>query len=139
MANSLEVRSPLLDHRVIEFAAGLPSDLKYRDGTSKYLLKRFAERRVPASAVHRPKMGFSIPLASWLRADLRATAEDLLLSDRAIGRGYFAPDQVRRLWARHQARSHDHSHHLWALMMLEQWHRLFVDQTPTPTAPEIAP
>jgi len=67
MASSLEVRSPLLDQKVIEFAAGLPPDLKLHQGTSKYLLKRYAEQRVPATAIHRPKMGFSIPLAAWLR------------------------------------------------------------------------
>jgi asparagine synthase (glutamine-hydrolysing) len=136
MANSLEVRSPLLDHEVIEFAATLPSELKYRHGTSKYLLKRYAERRAPASAIHRPKMGFSIPVASWLRGELRGTAHDLLLTDRALGRGYFNPDHVRGMWNRHQARQQDHSHHLWALMMLELWHRLFVDQAPTPTPPD---
>jgi len=138
MASSLEVRSPLLDHRVIEFAAALPSEFKYRQGTSKYLLKRFAERRVPSSAVHRPKMGFSIPLAGWLRGELRGTAQDLLLSDRSAGRGYFEADQVHGMWTRHQAGVRDHSHHLWAPMMLELWHRQFVDQTPTPTAPGIA-
>ncbi len=138
MANSLEVRSPLLDHKVIEFAATLPSELKYRGTTSKYLLKRYTERRVPASAVHRPKMGFSIPLATWLRRELRPTAEQLLLSERALERGYFRPAQIGAMWARHQDGSHDHSHHLWALMMLELWHRLFVDQAPTLTAPDAA-
>ena len=138
MANSLEVRSPLLDHRVIEFAAGLPSDMKYRGGVSKYLLKRHAERRVPPSVIHRPKMGFSIPVADWLRGELRATAEDLLLSERAMGRGYFDDGAVRAMWTRHQGRVRDHSHHLWALMMLELWQRLFVDQAPAPTAPESA-
>ena len=111
--------SPLLDHKVIEFAAGLPPDLKYRDGTSKYLLKRYAERGVPSSVIHRPKMGFSIPLAAWLRGALRDTGQDLLLSDRALGRGYFMPDRVRTMWSRHQSGVRDHSHHLWALMMLE--------------------
>ncbi|HEY7870853.1 MAG TPA: asparagine synthase (glutamine-hydrolyzing), partial [Methylomirabilota bacterium] len=137
MANSLEVRSPLLDHRVIEFATGLPSDLKFHRGVSKYLLKRHAERRVPPAVLHRPKMGFSIPLAGWLRGELRATAEDLLLSERARGRGYFDTGAVRAMWARHQGRVRDHSHHLWALMMLELWHRLFVDQAPAPTPPEL--
>jgi asparagine synthase (glutamine-hydrolysing) len=136
MANSLEVRSPLLDHKVIEFAATLPSDLKYRNGISKYLLKRYAAQRAPASAIYRPKMGFSIPVADWLRGELRATAEDLLLSDRAMGRGYFDPEHVRAMWGRHQARRRNHSHHLWALMMLELWHRLFVDRSPTATAPD---
>ena len=74
MASSLEVRSPLLDQKVIEFAAGLPPDLKLHQGTSKYLLKRYAEQRVRATAIHRPKMGFSIPLAAWLRGGLRDMA-----------------------------------------------------------------
>jgi asparagine synthase (glutamine-hydrolysing) len=138
MANSLEVRSPLLDHEVIEFAATLPSEFKYRHGTAKYLLKRHTERRAPASGIYRPKMGFSIPVASWLRGDLRATAEDLLLSERALGRGYFNPDHVRGMWNRHQALQQNHSHHLWALMMLELWHRLFVDRSPTPEPPGLA-
>jgi asparagine synthase (glutamine-hydrolysing) len=128
MANSLEVRSPLLDHHVIEFAARLPREMKFRRGTAKYLLKRYAERRVPASAVHRPKQGFSMPLADWLRTDLRPLGEDTLLSERALGRGYFRPETIRGMWRRHQERSRDHSRHLWALMMLELWHRLFVDQ-----------
>ena len=139
MANSLEVRSPLLDHKVIEFAASLPPDLKYRNGTSKYLLKRYAERRAPASAIHRPKMGFSIPLAAWLRGELRLSAEDLLLSERALERGYFERERVLGLWQQHQSRVRDHSHHLWALMMLEMWHRLFIDQAPTDLPPGVSP
>jgi asparagine synthase (glutamine-hydrolysing) len=133
MANSLEVRSPLLDHRLIEFAATLPSDLKYRRGTSKYLLKRYAERRAPTSVIHRPKMGFSIPLAAWLRGELRPTAEELLLSERTLERDYFRPAEIRAMWRRHQEGRRDHSHQLWALLVLELWHRLFADQTPTAT------
>jgi asparagine synthase (glutamine-hydrolysing) len=129
MANSLEVRSPLLDHHVIEFAAGLPSEMKYHGRTSKYLLKRFAERRVPPSVIHRPKMGFSIPLASWLRGELRPMAEDLLLSERALGRSYFQPETIRGMWTRHQEGQRNHAHHLWALMVLEMWHRMFVDES----------
>ena len=135
MANSLEVRSPLLDHHVIEFAAGLPSEMKYHGRTSKYLLKRFAERRVPPSVIHRPKMGFSIPLASWLRGELRPMAEDLLLSERALGRSYFQPETIRGMWTRHQEGRRNHAHHLWALMVLELWHRMFVDESaPTEAA-----
>jgi asparagine synthase (glutamine-hydrolysing) len=130
MAHSLEVRSPLLDHKVMEFAATVPSDLKFRGWTSKYLLKRYVEQRVPPSAVHRPKMGFAIPVAAWLRGELRPIAEDLLLSSRATARGYFAPGRVRTLWDAHQQGARNHAHHLWALMMLELWHRLFVDQAP---------
>ncbi len=136
MANSLEVRSPLLDHEIIEFAAELPADMKYRGRTSKYFLKRYTERRAPASVIHRPKMGFSIPLSLWLRTELRSTAEDLLLSDRALARGYFKPDQIRALWTRHQQHRQEHPHHIWALMVLELWHRLFVDRMPS-VPPEV--
>ncbi len=128
MANSLEVRSPLLDHRVMEFAAALPPSMKYRGVTSKYLLKRHLTGRVPPSVFQRPKMGFSIPLAAWLRGELREMAEDLLFSERSMVRGYFVPEFVRGLWASHQAGRRNHSHHLWALMVLELWHRLFVDE-----------
>jgi asparagine synthase (glutamine-hydrolysing) len=131
MASSLEVRSPLLDHKVIEFAATLPSDMKYRNGVSKYFLKRYAERHAPASVIHRPKMGFSIPLAAWLRGEMSGMAEDLLLSERALARGYFNPDQVRALWIRHQERRREHPNQIWALMVFELWHRLFIDQRPS--------
>jgi asparagine synthase (glutamine-hydrolysing) len=130
MANSLEVRAPLLDHRVMEFAATVPSALKYHATASKYLLKRAVERRVPPAVVHRPKMGFAIPLAHWLRTELRETAHDLLLSRRAAGRDYFVPAAVRAMWDDHQRGARNHAHHLWALMMLELWHRLFVDELP---------
>jgi asparagine synthase (glutamine-hydrolysing) len=130
MANSLEVRAPLLDHKVIEFAATVPATLKFRGTMSKYLLKRYLERRLPASVVHRPKQGFAIPLAEWLRADLREVARELLLSERARARGYFAPETVGALWEAHQTRRRDHAHRLWALMVLELWQRTFLDQAP---------
>jgi len=114
----------------VEFAATVPSALKFRGATSKYLLKRHLERRLPPVAVHRPKMGFAIPLADWLRGGLRDLGRDLLLSERARSRGYFVPGEVRRLWDVHQRGARNHSHRLWALMMLELWHRQFVDQVP---------
>ncbi|PYM33056.1 MAG: hypothetical protein DME15_12210 [Candidatus Rokuibacteriota bacterium] len=131
MANSLEVRSPLLDHKVVEFAASVPAGFKFRGTTSKYLVKRYLERSLPASLVHRPKRGFSIPLARWLRSDLREIAHDLLLSERARRRGYFSTDTVRSLWKAHQTGRRDHAHRLWALMMLELWQRLFIDDSAT--------
>ena len=130
MANSLEVRAPLLDHRVIEFAAGVSTHLKYRGRVSKYLLKRYVEARLPGLNVHRRKQGFVIPLAAWLRGDLRPVAEDLLLSPRSLGRGYFVPARVRRLWREHQREARDHAARLWALMVFEQWQRMFVDRNP---------
>jgi asparagine synthase (glutamine-hydrolysing) len=135
MANSLEVRAPLLDHRVIEFAATVPVHLKYRGWTSKYLLKRHLEGRVPRSVIHRRKQGFDIPLAGWLRGELRDMAEDLLFARRALGRGYLNVDAVRQLWRQHQRGTRDNSSELWAFVVLEQWHRTFVDQMPPSTAP----
>jgi asparagine synthase (glutamine-hydrolysing) len=127
MANSLEVRAPLLDHKVIEFAASLSPTFKLRGPTSKYLLKRHLEQRLPRFTAHRPKQGFELPVAAWLRGDLREMAGDLLLSDRAVNRGHVQPDRVRALWSRHQRRIQNHAAQLWALMVLELWHRTFVD------------
>jgi asparagine synthase (glutamine-hydrolysing) len=131
MASSLEVRAPLLDHKVVEFAASLAPEWKYRGRVSKYLLKRHLDRRVPASAVYRPKQGFEIPLAGWLRGDLREMAHDLLLSSRALGRGYVLGERVRALWDRHQRGVGNHASTLWALLMLELWHRTFIDGAPS--------
>ena len=130
MAHSLEVRSPLLDHKVIEFAAGVATDLKYRGRTSKYLLKRHLQRTAAGAVVDRPKRGFEIPVAEWLRGDLSEMAYELLLSRRSLARGYVRPEAVRRMWHQHQRRIRDRASGLWALMMLELWHRTFMDQDP---------
>ncbi len=127
MACSLEVRAPLLDHKIVEFAARLPAALKYRGRVSKYLLKRHLARRLPQAAVDRPKQGFELPLAEWLRGDLREVAVDLLFSRQATGRGYVRPEAVKRIWEAHQRRSRNHAAHIWALMVLELWHRGYVD------------
>jgi len=127
MANGLEIRCPLLDHRLIEFAATVPSELKYRGRTSKYLLKRHLEGRVPSSVIHRPKQGFEIPLARWLRRDLRDLANDVLFSERALGRGHIRPARLRQIWERHQRGIRDHSAQIWAVLMFEMWARTFLD------------
>jgi len=127
MANGLEIRCPLLDHRIIEFAATVSSELKYRGRTSKYLLKRHLEGRVPSSVIHRPKQGFEIPLARWLRSDLRDLANDVLFSERALGRGHLRPDRLRQIWERHQRGTRDHSAQIWAVLMFEMWARTFLD------------
>ena len=128
MANSLETRSPFLDHEVVEFAARLPATLKLRHGVrQKYLLKRLARRLVPAENVDRSKMGFGVPVGSWLRGSLRDLGADALLSQRARQRGYFLPDAVARLWTEHQSGANDHAYPLWMLLMFELWHREFID------------
>jgi hypothetical protein len=96
MAHSLEVRSPFLDHQVMEFAAALPPALKLRRLTSKYLLKRVMTGVLPEPILRRTKMGFGVPIDHWFRYELREMAYDVLLDARARGRGYFRPDAVRR-------------------------------------------
>ena len=127
MANSLEVRSPLLDHKFIEFAATIPSNLKLNGKTSKYIFKKALENRLPENILYRGKQGFSIPVATWLRNELRDYAEDILFSDKAKRRDYFDYGYVEKIWNHHLKGFRDHSDQLWTLMMLELWHRSFMD------------
>ncbi|HEX3147582.1 MAG TPA: asparagine synthase (glutamine-hydrolyzing) [Gemmataceae bacterium] len=127
MANALEARSPLLDHVVMEFAARLPANLKIRGSTLKYLLRRLAERLLPAAALNRRKMGFGVPVGDWMRGELKPLVNDTLLSERAAQRGYLKPETVRELVDQHQSRTQDHTHRLWALLWLELWFREFID------------
>jgi asparagine synthase (glutamine-hydrolysing) len=134
MANSLEVRSPLLDHEVVEFAATLPLHLKLRGFTQKYLLRRAMRGLLPEAVLRRPKMGFGVPIDHWFRHELREMAYDVLLDARARQRGYFRPETVRRYLDEHvEGRAHHHSR-LWSLLMLEQWHRVFIDARPASSA-----
>lgn len=134
MAHSLEARSPLLDHEVVEFCARLPVSMKVRGRTTKYLLKKIARTLVPAEVVDRPKRGFGVPVDHWLRAELRELADDCLFSPRASGRGYFEPALVRQVWQRHQDGTGRYQHLLWNLLMLELWHREFIDRPSRSTA-----
>lgn len=127
MANSLEARSPFLDHKVMEFAARLPRNLKVRGRTLKYLLRKYAERLLPPAAMNRRKMGFGVPVGEWMRGEMRPLLEDTLLSKRAIQRGYFQPDAIRRFIGEHVEGRHDHSFRLWSLLWLELWRREFLD------------
>jgi asparagine synthase (glutamine-hydrolysing) len=123
MAHALEVRCPLLDHRVMEFAARVPSHLKLAGATGKILLRRVAERRLPAEILTRPKRGFAPPVSRWLREDLRDLARDLLLGSEALARDLFEPREVARLLDDHESRRLDAGWPLWTLLMLEVWGR----------------
>jgi asparagine synthase (glutamine-hydrolysing) len=127
MAHSLEVRSPFLDHRVVEFAATLPRGLKLRGLTQKYLLRRVMADVLPGPVLRRAKMGFGVPIDHWFRRDLHDLAHDLLLGPRARARGYFRTSAVARLLTEHAAGRADHHGRLWSLLMLELWHRTFID------------
>jgi asparagine synthase (glutamine-hydrolysing) len=127
MANSLEARSPLLDHELIEFAASLPADLKLHGRTLKYIFKRAVKALLPEATLVRRKQGFGVPIGRWLRQEMRGCLHEVLLSDRAARRGLFKPDAVKRLVALHLDGREDLSHQLWTLLMLELWFRAFVD------------
>ena len=127
MAVSLEAREPLLDHKLLEFAATVPTSLKLKNGRSKYLLRRFLERRIPTSIVDRPKHGFEAPIGEWLRGPLAPMVDDLLLDGRLRDRGVFDPRAVDRVWRQHRSGARDHRHRLWSLVMLELWFRQFAD------------
>ncbi len=127
MAVSLESREPLLDHRLLEFAATIPSSLKLKNGRSKYLLRRLLQRRMPSPIVDRPKHGFAAPIARWLRGPLEPMVDALLTDGRLRERGIFDEGAVARLWREHRDGAADHCHRLWSLVMLELWFRQFVD------------
>jgi asparagine synthase (glutamine-hydrolysing) len=121
MGASLEVRAPLLDHRVVEFAWRLPLRQKIRGGESKWLLRRLLERHVPRSLVDRPKHGFGIPIDAWLRGPLRQWAEDLLSEQRLEREGFFDPAPVRSAMREHLQGRKNRQYELWAVLMFQSW------------------
>ena len=128
MACSLEVRSPFLDQQLMEFAASLPASLKIQKGITKYLLKSYLRSKMPNDFIDRPKTGFGVPLRMWFRKELRSMTEDILLSRAAIDRGYFKRTTVEKIIQRHCSGLFDHTYQLYALLVLELWHEIFVDR-----------
>ena len=131
MAHSLELRSPLLDRRVVELGLSLPDSLKKEGRQGKVALRRAFAAELPPEVAGRGKSGFGVPLAEWFRGELRPLARELLLDERARARGWFRPEAVERLLAEHAAGRADNGHRLWTLTMLELWQRTHVD---TPAA-----
>jgi asparagine synthase (glutamine-hydrolysing) len=123
MFASLEVRSPLLDVPLAEFAATLPGDLKLQLGHRKYLLKRLAQRHTDPEVFTRRKQGFALPLADWLRGPLRPVAEAIWNEQQLAQEGVFDRDYLNRIWQEHQQATHDHTHRIWALLVLDGWWR----------------
>jgi asparagine synthase (glutamine-hydrolysing) len=127
MANSLEVRCPLVDHVLIEFAATIPSDLKMRGLRGKWLFRRALADLLPRNILYRRKRGFGIPHARWLRGELRPLLRDTLLSRRMYERGHFQRPAVERMIDEHDTGRVNHGMRLWNLLWLELWHQTFVD------------
>ncbi len=118
---SLEARVPLLDHRVVEFAARVPSSMKVRDGQGKWLLKQVLYRHVPRELVERPKMGFGVPIERWMRNELREWCEDLLNPGTIKRQGYLNPGMVERMWKEYLGGESNWNYYLWDVLMFQAW------------------
>ena len=127
MAVGLEVRVPLLDHRIVEYTSRLPDSLKYRNGTSKYLLKKLLGRYVPTNLFERPKMGFGIPIDQWFRQDLKNVLMDYLSPARLKKEGLFDEAFVEKKIKEHLSGQANHQYRLWSLLMWEMWRERWLD------------
>ncbi|MBM4340292.1 MAG: asparagine synthase (glutamine-hydrolyzing) [Deltaproteobacteria bacterium] len=128
MANSLEARVPFLDHQFMEFIATVPPRLKLKGTISKYILKQAFSDFLPQSVIQRKKMGFGVPVARWFRNELKNYIFEILLDSRTLNRGYFRREGIERLLNEHIALTYDHSSKIWALLFLEIWFRVFMDE-----------
>ena len=125
MANSLEVRSPFLDHKLMEFNATIPSNLKLKGLTSKYILKKTLKKLLPAKILKRGKMGFGVPIGKWFRKELKDYLKEILLDRKSLSRVYFERKRIEELLVEHASGRIDHGYRLWTLLNLELWHRVF--------------
>jgi len=128
MANSLEGRSPFLDHKMMEFCAAMPSDLKIKGTRLKYILKKALRGILPDEILKRRKMGFGIPVDKWFRVELKNYVYEILMSDKSLGRGYFKKESVKRILDEHIAAKENNGARIWSLLFLELWHREFIDK-----------
>lgn len=126
MATSLEARSPLLDTKIMEFAASMPAEWKYGLRYSKKILKEAHEGILPHNILYRPKMGFGVPLSHWFRGELYDYIREVLLDPKSIERGYFNSENIEFLIEQHRSGARNNANRLWALLMLELWHREFL-------------
>ena len=137
MAHSLEVRTPFLDYRVVEMAARMPLRMKMRGFTTKYALRKLAERLLPRAVSTRPKSGFTVPLNNWLTPTSESFVRDHLAGETVRRRGYFDAARVTALLDDHFAGRADHSQWILMLLTFELWHRIFIDRHPALAEPPL--
>lgn len=128
-ANSLEGRSPFLDHKFMEFTASFPSWWKIKGMRSKYILRKYLKGLLPDEILGRSKMGFGVPIGKWFRGELKNYLKDTLLAKRSIERGYFRKDAIKQLLEGHFSGKISHTYRLWTLLVLEIWHQIFIDRS----------
>ncbi len=121
MANSLEVRAPILDYQLMDFASTIPSDLKFNHGEKKYILKEAFKDYLPDEILYRKKMGFSVPLAEWFRGEIKELAEKKIFNAAGGLCDFFNMEQIRKIWDQHQKQVKDHSTPLWSMLMFQMW------------------
>jgi len=129
MANSLEARAPFLDHKLIEFVSNIPSEMKMRDGQSKYILKKAMQGIIPNEILYREKQGFGMPINEWIKAQLQTRIHSDLTETRTVERGYFERSYIDGLLTEQSSGRRDNSYAIWLLWMLELWHRKFIDES----------
>lgn len=127
MANSLECRSPFLDHKLMELCASVPSNLKLKGITTKYILKKALRKILPPEVLQRKKAGFGVPIGGWFRNELKDYAYETLIGRTSIKRGYFDKNSLKALLDEHCSGKINHGHRIWALVNLELWHQMFID------------
>lgn len=126
MSHGLEARSPLLDHRLMEFVAALPVSFKLRGAAKKYILKKVAKQFIPWENIYRPKKGFGVPIGEWFRGELKGILLDNVLDTHFLKIGYFNKKALQGIVTQHMSQKEDHSFQLWTLLMFSLWHRKFI-------------
>lgn len=133
MAHSLEARVPLIDHKLVEFAATIPPELQLRGLRKKYLLKRAMAHRLPKQILNRKKGGFNVPVAAWFRHDLHDYVRDVLSEKRLREQGFFSPTYVHQMIRDHADLKADYSRNLWGLLIFALWHEEYGSEAPVAT------